>query len=38
MFHGFNVEICAESDPAPTWMPLSMIVRSGGPPAVPPLR
>src|ERR1051325_2722686 len=35
MFHGFSVEICAESDPAPTLMPLSTIVRSGGPPRPP---
>src|SRR5687767_9566545 len=35
MFHGLSVEICAESDPAPTLMPLSTIVRSGGPPRPP---
>ena len=32
---GSSVEICAESDPAPTVMPLSTIVRSGGPPRPP---
>ena len=26
-----SVEICAESDPAPTCTPLSMMVRNGGP-------
>src|SRR5512138_3326975 len=35
MFHGFSVEICAESEPAPTLIPLSTMVRSGGPPRPP---
>ena len=26
MFHGLSVEIWAESEPAPTWMPLLMIM------------
>src|SRR5580698_1375961 len=31
MFQGFSVDICAESDPAPAWTPLSRIMRTGGP-------